>query len=155
MNIRNATHDDIEHIIPLAVLMHHETRYCAAEFDVEKTVDFLMSCIDGDGFLVIVAESDDGEIVGGFVGFASEMYFSYERNASDLGLYVSPDRRGGHAAVKLISHYTGWAMQNGVKPEFIQLGNTTGVMLDETGQFFELLGFSKMGELYVYSGGYN
>jgi GNAT superfamily N-acetyltransferase len=155
MNIREATPDDIEHIIPLAVLMHHETRYCLARFDVDKTVDFLLSSIQDDEFLVIVAENDEGEIVGGFVGFASALYFSHDLYASDLGLYVAPDRRGGHAAVKLISHYVGWAMQKKVPPDFIQLGITTGVMLEETGQFFELLGFRKMGALYVYSGGYN
>ena len=146
MKIREATTDDIIDLMPLAVDMHEESRFRVMKFSVEKMDDFLRWCIVNDDCLLIVAETNDGEIAGAFAGFCMEQWFSTDKYACDFALFVHPGYRGSTASWKLISHYVGWA---GLKEaKLIQLGISTGVNPDEIGRFYEKLGFKRFGGLY-------
>lgn len=146
MRIREAKQDDINDILPMAIEMHAESRYKALKFDVEKTAEFLTWCMLNEDCLLIVAETNTGEIVGGFAGAAMEQWFSNDRYATDFALFVSHQHRGSTAAYKMISHYVGWASLKNAK--LIQLGVSTGVHPEETGKFFEAIGFKRYGGLY-------
>lgn len=151
MNIRAARLRDIEYLIPLAIEMHAESRFSILDFDPEKTVEFMAWCIEAEDCILVVAEDDDGDIVGGIAAYAMEQWFSRDKASCDFALFVRPDKRGSAAAVKLISYYVGWAKQKGVK--MIQIGLNTGYRVDETGKFYEALGFECIGYLYEFSGG--
>ena len=154
MKIREAQRDDIPDLMPLAIEMHKESRYSTMDFCVDKTINFLLYCIENpDTNLVAIAENADGDIVGAFAGFAMEHWFSPDKYACDYALFVPPGLRGSSAALHLVSYYVGWAKAKGVPDEFIQLGITTGVEVERTAQFFNALGFKQMGELFIFAGG--
>lgn len=157
ITVREAKPDDVEHMIALAVEMHFESRYITLEFSTDKVVDFLFWAMETkETNLCIVAEDSTGQIVGGFVGFAMEHWFSTDKYSCDYALFVSQDKRksgAGLAAVQLIKHYVAWAQEKGVRPENIQLGATTGVEPEKIRTFFEAMNFRKIGDLFAYRGG--
>lgn len=150
MSIRAARIDDLPDVLALAIEMHHESRSSVLSFDDEKTIEMLAWCVDSPDGLLLVAEDDHGEIIGAFAAYCAEQWFSTDKVSSDFGLFVKPSRRGGRAAIKMLGLYSEWAASRGCK--MIQLGVTTGVMMDRTARIFELTGFEKVGTLHEFKG---
>ena len=142
--IRPATTDDLPRLMELANLMHAESRFQAIALVPAKLEATLRLCMDHG--CALVAERD-GVIVGGFIGVAVEYFFSRERMASDLALFVEPNKRGGFIAAGLIRAFKAWAARQGVK--HIEIGVSTGVHPEQTGALFEKLGLKRQGALYT------
>jgi len=144
MIIRPMTEDDIKILVGMGDMAHKESAYNVLSFDASKctTLGNLILC-NPETLCCLVAEKDD-KIVGFLMASISEAYFSVEKVASDLLVYVLPDYRGSRAFLMLIASYVRWSKEHGAKLVF--LGNTFG---DSTvDALYIKLGFRHMGGLF-------
>lgn len=145
MLIRWMTIEDLSIAIAMGSSMHKESWF--SEFDyADEKLQGLWDITETypDMYCKYVAE-DKGELVGMFVGMCAEHYFGYDKIASDLLLYVTPEARGGTAAPRLIKAYEKWALASGAKE--IHVGVSTGVNEDRTVKLYEKLGFNSKATL--------
>jgi len=84
-----------------------------------------------------------GEVLGGFLGVITTLYFSDERAASDRAWFVKKDRRGSVAAVLLLQAFEEWGKAHGV--QMFMLGQSTGVQIETTKMLYEKLGYTTVG----------
>lgn len=143
--IRPATHDDIDRLVILGEEMHVESRFARLPLDVDKVRALFAHLIESPDGLLIVAEKD-GEVIGGFAGYVAEHYFARTKVASDFGLFISRQDRGGMTAARLLRVYATWAKERGAV--MVQAGITTGVHVDETTRLYQALGFRQVGALF-------
>lgn len=142
--VRDATLDDIPAMVALGEIMHAESRYSFMAYDGEKVATTLKTLMQTGGFVRVHVK--DGEIDGGMVGYMGNPWFSGERVASELALFVVPGKRGGMAAWYLLSEFGAWAENQGAKE--ITLAITTGVKVEETGRMYQRLGFEQVGGVF-------
>jgi predicted GNAT superfamily acetyltransferase len=92
----------------------------------------------------------NGVIEGGMLGFIAEYYFSRERYAADLFLYVSPQcRRGlmsGIIARRLYERFRDWSVARGVRE--VRMGVSTGIAIECAHRFYMSLGMTHIGGHY-------
>lgn len=143
--IRPATHDDIDRLVILGEEMHVESRFARLPLDVDKVRALFAHLIESPDGLLIVAEKD-GEVIGGFAGYVAEHYFARTKVASDFGLFISRQYRGGMTAARLLKAYATWAKERGAV--MIQAGITTGVHVEESTRLYRAVGFSQVGTLF-------
>jgi GNAT superfamily N-acetyltransferase len=146
--IRPATTADIGALLLLAEAMHAESRYAPLPFDLAKVADLFGGLIGGAGCL-LVAERD-GEIVGGLAGWCAEHFFTRAKIASDFGLFVPQNRRGGLVAARLLQAFAAWAQGQGAA--MVQAGITTGVNVAATTRLYQGVGFVPVGTIFEYQG---
>lgn len=82
-------------------------------------------------------------IVGGMIGAASEYYFSLERMAGDIAVYVEPEFRNSRIAVKLVDSFRQWATDVGCRE--ICIGATTQSHGDGYEKLLNRLGYETVG----------
>lgn len=147
MNIRAATLKDLDALRALGKTMHAESpRFSRLEYDASKVDAVLQIALADPRYFTLVAEEEDGEIIGGFVGFMMEHWCSTDSVAQDLALFVRPDRRGGILAARLVKSFVYWAQDRGAK--HIVLGISTGVKVEETASLYKSLGLKQFGYLF-------
>lgn len=139
--IRPARIDDIDAIVALGRSMHAESAYRVLSFSEEKVRQLVPFLIDNGDF-AWVAEKN-GEVIGMYGARVVEHWCSTDLIAGELVLFVSPDRRGGMAAYRLIRRYAEWARDKGAK--IIRAGVNTGVKVEETQKIYEAAGFRYAG----------
>lgn len=88
-----------------------------------------------------VSTNDRGVIVGFILGFCTEHYFTTEKIASDMAVYVLPEFRGGSHVARLIKGFANWAKSQGAKS--VSLGISTGNDVERIAQLYEALGFKR------------
>ena len=143
--IRPATLDDLPALLALAGVMHAEApAYRDWQFDADKVAALLRGLIAGGGCLLVSVMDD--EIAGGIAGLCTEHWFSREKVATDLALFVAPQRRHGTTAMRLVLGFMAWAELVGARR--VNLGITTGVHPGATGALYELCGLRDTGRLY-------
>ena len=140
--IRPMIHNDLPVVMALAALMHFESpRFSQYYFEHDKVKQLLRTAIDNQqDYCALVCTTND-VVVGGFLGTAYSQWFSEDRVAADLALFVQQDKRGGIAAMRLIKAYEAWARDIGVMT--ISLGVSTGVHHDRTLALYETMGFEE------------
>mgnify|MGYP000918724954 CR=1 FL=1 len=143
--IRNATHEDVNRMVELGALMHAESKFRAYSFDPWKLAATIGALIDGEDGIAIVAE-EDGEIVGGFIGFLSEHYFGRDKASYDLALFLQPEHRVGTLAMRLIRAYIKVAKEKGASE--VVIANSTGVAKERVARLFEHAGFKHDGFVF-------
>lgn len=143
--IRPATLDDLTALVALAELMHGESRYSVLPFSEGKMFGLLAKLIESGDGCVLVAQKG-GQVVGGFVGMVAAHWFSTGLIASDFGLFVHPDHRGGMAAARLLKAFIAWARDKGAA--MITAGITTGVHVESTTRLYQALGFQPAGVVF-------
>ena len=84
---------------------------------------------------------ENEEIIGFVLGFCTEHYFTHDKIASDLALYVTPAHRGGSAAMKLIGWFEVWSRKHGART--LSLSISTGKDAERIAVLFERLGFKR------------
>jgi N-acetylglutamate synthase-like GNAT family acetyltransferase len=135
MLIRQAKQTDIDTITVLANKMVQNTVFTNIKRDrIEK----ILSVPTAVGF---VAESE--EIVGFICGALHNQFFTQQKFASDMALYVEPKYRGGSAAFRLVKAFENWAKEKGVS--HIWLGQSVGQNIDDTAKFYQRLGYNITG----------
>lgn len=138
LEIRHATEDDINVIVFLVAMMAGESpRYSKHGFSPEKA-DALARFLVKQRSL-FVAESL-GEIIGFFAGLVTEQYLSHDKYATDIGVFVLPDHRGGSAFIRLVRAFENWAVEQGATE--LLMGVSTGIHPEKTVRMYERLGYT-------------
>lgn len=141
--VRAATAADIPAMVALGELMHAEGRYRSVPFDPGRVAGAMALALR-EG-VVMLAESG-GELVGGVALLIVPYWFSSERMATDLALFVAPGARGGAAAVKLVSTATDAAIRAGARE--VVFSSSVGIDPERFGRFMTHLGFAQQGGVY-------
>ena len=108
--VRRAVLTDIPAILEMARDMHAESpRYRTLGFDADKVCNvaylLITAALPGG---VLVAE--DGDRLVGMLAFeVCSFYFSEERLASDLVMYLRPENRGGALFPRMVKAFEDWA----------------------------------------------
>jgi len=145
VQIRKISRPDFESLLVLGRLMHEESSYRHLEYNKEKLWQLGEKTIfEPRSYFGVVAEKD-AEIVGMFLGYITPFFFSSQKIAGDLVLFVTPKERGSSVALRLIREYEAWAIANGAKQ--IMLGVTTGVNEERTKELFLRLGYKPAGAI--------
>jgi GNAT superfamily N-acetyltransferase len=110
--VRSATLADMDALLALAVPMHAESpRYRVMALNLEKVErTFAWALAHG---AVLLAETE-GEAAGMAIAFAAERWFSDERYATDLLVYVKPEHRGSSAFARLVRAMETWCRSEGI-----------------------------------------
>ena len=147
MTARYAQNQDIEGAIELLAQMHTESpHYRNVTLDTGKLAAMLATLIESpDGFFVVA--EDEGEIVGVMIGCICEYFFSSEKFASEICLYVQKDHRGSWAALRMTCLFVEWAKACGV-PHSVA-GVSAHITDDRAEDFYVRLGFSPLGKTFV------
>lgn len=148
--IRELRAGDASRIIELGRIVHQETWYKIYEYDETKVLRFISDLLSNEDAYSRVYERD-GEVVGAMFGWVHEFWFSGERCASDLVLFVHPEHRGTMAAARLINGFVEWAADRGARE--VNINITSGVYVERTGKLYERLGFEHVGGCYKYRTG--
>ena len=147
IGVRKATLDDLPALVALGRLMHAEApELCHASYSAEKVSRVLKMAIEAGGVFVHINAAQ--EIDGGFAGMIVERWFSTDKIATDIALFVRPDRRGGLVAVHLIDAFIEWCERQGIAARDVVIGVSTGVNADATGRLYERVGFERIGGIY-------
>lgn len=143
MYIRDAEIEDIKALVELGEDMHAESpRFSPYRYLQEKLFDLTYNLIESPDGIVLVAE-DGEQMVGMMLGFTTEFFFSDAKYASDIVLYVVPEKRGSSAAVRLVNEFRMQARERGAA-EFVP-GTSTGVEPERTKKFYEAMGCEALG----------
>jgi GNAT superfamily N-acetyltransferase len=144
--IRYANLSDLPALITLGRKMHAESpRFSKFAFDAETWAATLERLIDSDDGFVMVAVFEN-HIIGMMVGLCSQWWFSRDRTATDLALFVVPEHRGGMSAVRLLSAFRGWCAARGV--DHPQVGITTGIDTERSAGAYRRLGWTECGLIF-------
>ncbi|HFS8941461.1 TPA: N-acetyltransferase family protein [Enterobacter roggenkampii] len=144
--VRNATAGDIPALIELGARMYIESRYSQnSPFDEEKCADLARNIIASPAGCVLVAEKE-GAVIGWMAGGIAEQWFSHQLMAFEYGLFVAPEHRGSTAGPRLAKAFITWAKEHGAV--LINMGITTGVHEERTGEMYSRLGLKRSGLLY-------
>jgi len=116
-----------------------------SEEAILDTIDsYIRKMNDNKDTTVIVAHTEDMEIVGLIVGTASRMPFNYQLQASETIWYVSKEHRKSYVGVYLYKAFEHWAI-NIIKAELIHAGAPKESSL---GKIFKKEGYSLFEEVY-------
>lgn len=137
LEIRPATEADVSAILVLTARMHAESpRYSTHGFSVDKAEQLIRFLVANQ--VVLVADRD-AELTGFFAGVITEHYLSPDRYATDIGVYVSPEHRGGTTFARLLHAFEKWAKEHGVTE--LVLGVSTEIHADKTVRMYERMGY--------------
>lgn len=142
--IRVATEADIPALVDLGQEMHLESNFASLTFDVEKTKEYVKNLMS---YGIVFCSEDNGTVTGFIAGFLYQPYFSHDFMASDIGLFIKKDARGGMAAPKLIDSFTKWAIEKGAKQ--IRPGISVGGNIEGVGRLYERMGYSIVGSVFM------
>jgi len=147
MQIRPFERKDFDRLLELAEEMRLESlSFRDCPIDRDKLLVIGEATINTpETYFGVVAEKH-GEIIGFMIGFCAEEYFSLNKTASDLALYVIPKERGGHAAYAILLRFKSWTKKRGAKT--VSLGITTGVEVERTKKLYKALGFKEIGPIF-------
>ena len=145
--IRHATPDDLPRLKEMGRAMHAESPVLSVfEIDMDKVEQ---SIVFGMKKGVVLVHLDAAEAIDGvFLGVVNEWWFSRRLMFCDLAFYVVPESRGGLVAFRLLRAALDWARDQGLNPEDVQLGVSTGVHPELTGRLYERFNFERFGDLY-------
>lgn len=89
----------------------------------------------------------DHRLYGVLAGKLDHYYFSSQPGAQLLLYWVSPERRSGPAALKLMMAFKQWAQNRNLGELLVSV--TSGEEIDRTDQFLKKLGFKAIGANYA------
>jgi GNAT superfamily N-acetyltransferase len=140
---------DIAAMIALGRLLHAESRFRKLPYDEARLREIgKMGLSKGNPGLLIAERG--GAIVGMAVVMLGEHYFSKALAATVQLIYVTPEARGGAAAVNLLRAIRRWSAQN--KAVDLHINVTTGIEASRTDRFLRHMGFKQTGGNYVLEG---
>lgn len=146
--IRHATATDIDRIVELGAAMHAESRFARLPYSAEKCRALVASMVANPEEMCTLVAEQQGQIIGAFLGFIEEHFFTEAKVASDFILYVKPEFRGSLAGPRMLDYFTAWAKVRGV--EMIEVGISTGVCVEKSTRLYQRLGYRPVGIVFEY-----
>ena len=146
--LRDATLDDVPALVELGRAMHAESpNFAALRFNGEKLAATIRHVIQSPDGFARVATDAAGKLTGGMLALATPHWFSDDKVACDLALFIAHEHRGGMAAPRLLNAYARWAFDLGVS--MVQFGVMTGIDPEKTEQLCSRLGWRRGGVIMV------
>ena len=146
MIIRQPRAEDGDALVEMGRRMHGEGAYSFLPYDAEKLRRLMLTIIkEPETYCGLVTEAG-GSLVGMFGGYLTDYFFCEERLACDLLLFVEREHRGSSAALRMIRAFSRWAAERGARE--VCLGVSTNINAERTGEFYERMGFARVGGLY-------
>jgi hypothetical protein len=90
---RSPQKEDISAIVSMAKDFQQNSLFKDCGFDEDKVRQIILKCIDPTKPYFMTVGEQDGIILGAFCGEISEYFFSKNRIATDLAIYVNPNDR--------------------------------------------------------------
>lgn len=146
--IRFATTADIDCIVQMGAAMHAESRFARLPYSIEKCQELVASTIANPEEMVGMVYEQDHAVIGVLLGFIDEHFFTNARVASDVLLYVIPERRGSMAGPRLLDYFTAWAKTK--KADLIEVGISTGISVEKSSRLYQRLGYKPVGLVFEY-----
>lgn len=145
MKIRFSKPEDTQAILLLGQQMMEESRFAEYAFNPEKTRQLITRMIERqpDTDCILLAERDDGAVVGMLAGYVMDFFFCNGYVAQDRVYYVLPEYRGSSAAFKLILAFRRWAENKRVVELCINM--SVAIDMERFNKFMTHLGFSRCG----------
>ncbi len=144
IKLRLAGPDDVPALVEMGAHMHAESRYRYTRYSETKVHAQITKLIETGR--VFVADRD-GEIVGAIMGICTAWWFSDDPVIFDFALYVAPEFRHRGVARLLIYAMQQWAQEAGAT---LDIGISSGVLMDQTGQLCESMGGERVGGIYTW-----
>jgi GNAT superfamily N-acetyltransferase len=145
-HVRPATEMDVGQLVEMLRVMHADSSLRGIEFDEAKLRGFLRRVITASDHACLVYESASKRLDGVMIGYVTEHFFSRQKGASDILLFVRPERRGGIAAARLWTAFKDWARRAGATS--LSFGTMAGGAPDRTRRFYTGLGMTEVGSIY-------
>jgi|OM-RGC.v1.024548353 Acetyltransferase (GNAT) family. len=140
-----AEEHDLEAMYNLGKDMHEESEFAGLDWDPEKVRSWIHRNIHDTNRFVLCAY-DDNKLCGIFIAGISTFYFGNSTISSDYIWYVDKDYRGTRVGIRLLKRYVEWAKSREV--DRIQVGVSSGMTVDRTGELLVRMGFEKIGGIY-------
>lgn len=125
-----------------------ESRLLAGQtFDVDIAFDSLQRFAENDSYGLFVINGinkfGDDEFIGCMIASVDRTWWSSQKMAEDILLFVKEEHRGSLAAVKLIQAYKDWALAK--EADVIRLSSMSGIKPERTAKLYQRLGFDLVG----------
>jgi len=148
MNIHTKlTREDALAMLEIAEQMHKESpNFQNKPFDRERIWKLFDATVKYPSRFCMIYAKDGDKPIGGILGKITEQYFSGDLVASDFGMFILPEHRGGSCFVRLFKEFEKWSIDNGATS--IMVGHTTGVNTENAQGMFLRLGYSLMGYVF-------
>ena len=143
MSVRRATYSDLETIVGMVEMMHRESDYATLTFDPELFRQYLTHLIPHAEAIAFVYEDGSNQVVGFMLAAVGTPYFSRDKVANQILLYVLPTSRGGRGGYRLIKAYKEEAIRMGAK--HISISNSTDIDAGRVSDLFAHMGFRHVG----------
>ena len=143
--VRPPTHGDIPSIVSMAKAFQQNSLFKNCGFDESKVHDIIQRCMDPLSSYFMVVGIEDGKVLGAFCGVVSEYFFSRERIATDLAIYVNPeDRRFAYKFLNRAVHeFESWAVIRGARE--VCIAPASGAHSTAFEKYLEKKNYSKVG----------
>ena len=112
MEWRFAEPKDFEWLKEVSIEHHEESDWSEVEYSKEKCEKHIRTSTNDPNYFGIIIEKDD-EKIGFMAGRLLEYYFSREKYARQLDIYVVPLHRNGMAGIFMMRKFIEWAKMNG------------------------------------------
>jgi len=131
--------EDWPHFIHLMHRLHEEGAVSTLRFSERDMLDSLKK----PGMFHVIARDADYVPVGVCMGWVEKTFFGPDLVAHQHIFYVVPEARGTLCAKWMMKAFEEWARERGAKE--IWVSQATGINVDRTQKFFEVLGFQTVG----------
>lgn len=98
-----------------------------------------------DKFFVDMKRDEDNEIVGIFIGYVQELFYSSFVEGLELVFYLRKDHRGSPWFVKAMKRFEAWCVERGATS--IRLLPSSGVVSNTSLTMYERLGYIPIGHI--------
>jgi hypothetical protein len=146
ITIRDFTDADINAFIGLGKYLQENGNYADCGFDIRKVVTlFAQIRTNPESYFGVIAEAEDGTVVGAFMAVMQDYYFSNERFAMDLGFGLLPDYRQSAQQVmaEMIDKYEAWAKERGAHE--VMISTSAGMHGNKLLPFLNSIEFNTVG----------
>lgn len=144
MEIRRAGPLDLGALIEMLAEMHNNVELPTPPIKSEKLINKVNETIHRG--VVFVALDEKMNLMGSVGGMVGQDWWSDQPYLADLWFYVSPKHRKGTTALKLIKNFI--EVANDAKLP-VRLGHIFSGDLERKDKFFERLGMTKAGSVFV------
>jgi GNAT superfamily N-acetyltransferase len=141
--LRLATVEDLSDLYMMLLVMHSGTIAGTSPVNSEKLTATISNALHRG--IVLVAEVD-GKIVGSIGGMETSDWWSDKLYLADLWFFVYKEHRKSRAAIKLVRSFLEIGRDAKVA---VKLGHVYSGDIDRKDNFYERLGMSKVGSLYM------
>jgi L-amino acid N-acyltransferase YncA len=143
--IRPATHEDLDRIVQIGAALHSETdHFSRCRYVEDKVRKFIGTLIESDDGFVMVVERD-GAVIGGMAAVSVEQWFSTDKIATEISVFILPEFRGGMDALRLLRAFRQWAERKQVA--YAMAGISTGIHAEKTKLLYEASGMRYVGPI--------